>query len=246
MTKDTLRNLSVEDLTKLIELLELDVDISLLAHDNLQLRLEIEEMIFDELEEIRQDREKSSTFPVRYQERRYSSIEDLFGLDRAIDFGNFVFPELYNVTRIVLMLRDPEWAFAYWDISLQDRNRITEDERDGDLELVFQELGPQGEELGRVEIPVALDDTKWYINIPRRGTRYCLSLGLRSNQGFEELCRSGTVAVPMGTISPHFAEGASMETELVMALSNVLDLGVSSYEDLPARLLKYRDGEKLY
>ncbi len=29
----------------------------------------------------------------------------------------FPIPERYNETKIVLLLRDPQWAFAYWDRS---------------------------------------------------------------------------------------------------------------------------------
>lgn len=246
MTKDTLRNLSAQDLTKLIELLELEVDINQLSDEDPASRIAIEEQIFDELEEVRKEREEASTLPVQYQDRKYAGIEDLFGLDSSIDFGNFEFPELYNVTRIMLMLRDPEWAFAYWDISLHDRNRILEAEREQDLCLVLQEISEAGEAAERLEVPVSIQDTKWYMNIPRRGTRYYAFLGLKNANGIEEICRSGAITVPKGAISPEFSESATMETELVLAISAIQDLGVSSYEALPERLLKYRDEEQLY
>src|SRR5690606_4145967 len=156
MKRDTISKLSNADLKRLIAQLELEVDDSLLDSGNPEDRLEAEELIFEEMEEIRVEREEGSTFPVQFLERKYSTLEDLFGSEAAIDFGSFEFPEQYNVTRLVLMLRDPEWAFAYWDISLHDRIYIHGREMGDALLLRFEEemTGPENRTPERVDLRV--------------------------------------------------------------------------------------------
>lgn len=243
MKRDTISKLSNADLKRLIAQLELEVDDSLLDSGNPEDRLEAEELIFEEMEEIRVEREEGSTFPVQFLERKYSTLEDLFGSESAIDFGSFEFPEQYNVTRLVLMLRDPEWAFAYWDISLHDRIYIHEREMGDALLLRFEEemTGPENRTPERVDLRVPLTDNRWYINIPRRGTRYSAQLLIVGDSQSEVLAKSTSIEVPDGTLSPAFADLDSMETELTLALSSIQSLGVSEYERIPDRVLRHLD-----
>ncbi|WP_052078343.1 DUF4912 domain-containing protein [Spirochaeta lutea] len=242
MTKDTIRKLSADDLRKLVELLDLDIDDELLILDSDELRLQVEELIFEELEDTRIEREQNSTLPVQYQDKRYSTIEDIFGTDRPIDFGSFEFPEQYNVTRIVCMLRDPAWVFAYWDISLHDRNVMMEEPSFQEVKLLMEEVqGGESEEREAiiVEIPIQLNDSKWYINIPRRGTHYRVSLVAVFSNKNEVLAKSGVFTVPSGSISRQLDIIESFETEALLALSGLENLGVSTYEGIPQRILRH-------
>ena len=36
---------------------------------------------------------------------------------RVFEEERFIFPETYGVNRVRLLVRDPEWIFAYWDVS---------------------------------------------------------------------------------------------------------------------------------
>ena len=36
---------------------------------------------------------------------------------RLFEEERFLFPESYGVNRVRLLVRDPEWVFAYWDVS---------------------------------------------------------------------------------------------------------------------------------
>ena len=36
---------------------------------------------------------------------------------RLFEEDRFLFPETYGVNRVRLLVRDPEWIFAYWDVS---------------------------------------------------------------------------------------------------------------------------------
>jgi hypothetical protein len=242
MTKDTIRKLSSDDLRKLVELLDLDIEESLLRLETDELRQTVEELIFEELEDTRIEREQSSTLPVRYQDKRYSTIEDIFGTDRPIDFGNFEFPEQYNVTRIMCMLRDPAWVFAYWDISLHDRNIMLEDRGFRELKLVMEEVFTEtgaNRPAVLVEIPIQLSDSKWYINLPRRGTTYRVSLVATYENRSETLAVSGIFIVPTGSVSRQLDVIESFETEALLALSGMENLGVTSYEGVPQRILRH-------
>ena len=240
MTKEVLRSLGFKDLKRLVALLDLDIDDKVLSASSDINRDGLIDSIHEELEEVRLEREEMNSLPIRYQEDRFSSVENLFGTDLDVDSANFDFPDNYNVTRLVLMLRDPSWAFAYWDLSHQDRNRLKDLEKTDSLCIVLQEQ-PRNDELmlEQVEIPVALQDSKWYINLPRRGTSYQAIFGY---YGYEKeivtLARSGIVTVPSGTLSDNYATSSFADTDLLLALSELQTLGSMAAEEIPQKILR--------
>ncbi len=120
-------------------------------------------------------------------------------------------PDGYGSTRIVLMVRDPYWIHAYWEIA--------EDISD----MVTMALGPEGWLTSRkalrvhdvtdidfdgnnshrsVDIDIHGHSTNWYINVERPNRSYCAELGLRGPDGrFICLSRSNTVRTPRSGIS---------------------------------------------
>ncbi len=268
MTRERISKLSDKDLVKLAELFSLDpFDEYNLDEDSLEpipqeSRRELEEQIFDVMEESRQEQQESDSHPVNYQQKHFQSIEEIFGHPFDDENSFFTFPEQYNVTRIMLMLRDPEWAYSYWDISNQDRARLTgrsdfkyfcivlrehessiaEDRPAGEtVEGSSVGPSPQAEaSANRVEmkIPVQMSDSSWYINIPRRNRYYSVELVAELNEGHESLARSGMIFVPGGNFSRNLENINSQESEVLIALSGIEDLGVSAFEGSPRRLVE--------
>ncbi len=120
-------------------------------------------------------------------------------------------PQGYGTTRLVLMVRDPYWLHAYWEIA-QDVS-----------EVVTSTLGPDGwRESSRVlrvhdvtdvefdgsnahrtiHIDVGHEACNWYINVDRPNRAYCAELGLVGPSGqFVLLSRSNVVRTPRAGVS---------------------------------------------
>ena len=115
-------------------------------------------------------------------------------------------PQGYGSTRIVLMVRDPFWLHAYWEIA-QDVS-----------EIMTAALGPDGWRLGRktlrvhdvtdvdfdgtnahrtFDIDISNGANNWYINVERPNRSYCAELGVVGPDGrFVLLSRSNVVRTP--------------------------------------------------
>jgi hypothetical protein len=106
--------------------------------------------------------------------------------------SHYELPIGYGSTRLVLMVRDPYWIHAYWEIA--------EDISD----IVTTELGPQGWSTSRrvlrvhdvtdiefdgnnshrcMDIDIGDVATNWYINVDRPNRSYCAELGLMGPDG---------------------------------------------------------------
>lgn len=125
--------------------------------------------------------------------------------------SHYELPIGYGSTRLVLMVRDPYWIHAYWEIA--------EDISD----IVTTELGPQGWSTSRrvlrvhdvtdiefdgnnshrcMDIDIGDVATNWYINVDRPNRSYCAELGLMGPDGrFVCLSRSNTVRTPRAGVS---------------------------------------------
>ncbi|MCL2093142.1 MAG: DUF4912 domain-containing protein [Treponema sp.] len=111
-------------------------------------------------------------------------------------------PKQYNITFIELMIRDPLWAFAFWEIKTQDKEQF---EKSPSFQGYYLKLtaGQKTEELFTVQI--SPEDHARYINLdlfsaPAPGT------DKKDRQYRVELC------VALG------------ETETILASSNVIEI----------------------
>lgn len=254
MTRERISNLSNGDLFKLAETFSMDVldDLQLNEENTDQLsnlqRQELEEQIYEVLEEVRQEQRQGDAHPVQYHQKHFLSIEEFFGRKIEDESSYFQFPDQYNVTRIMLMLRDPEWAYTYWDISNQDRSRIVQRTDFRFFVIILAEIqdeystGPSGDtqlvEPVQMEIPVKLSDNNWYINLPRKHTSYMVELAAEYVENREVLASSGVIRVPGGSFSANLENISSRETEVLLAMSGIEDLGVSSYEGAPRKIVE--------
>ncbi len=120
-------------------------------------------------------------------------------------------PGGYGSTRVVLMVRDPYWIHAYWEIA--------EDISD----IVTMALGLEGWSASRkalrvhdvtdiefdgnnshrsINIDIGEHATNWYVNVDRPNRSYCAELGLIGRDGrFVCLSRSNVVRTPRAGMS---------------------------------------------
>ena len=239
MTRERLSQLSQEDLFYLVDIF--DVDLTEIEETD---RVQLEQLLFETIEEIRRDRETDNTFPISYHEQKFDSLDELFGTEISPNQWGFDFPASYNVTRIELMLRDPAWVFCYWDISIADKTRILKEENFQNLLLRLEEVATAkpAEQLQIMEVPVQLTDSSWYLNLLNRETFYRIHLVADFNGKEEILATSQKVQVPRGGLTEKLAVMDSFETDALIALSGIEKLGVAGFDkDIPQRILNITD-----
>ena len=117
-------------------------------------------------------------------------------------------PRGYHVDRIIAMVRDPYWIFAYWEVT---------DHKYRELERAFGGTWPKCRMILRVydktnEKPIHFDIVltpearNWYINVSAE-RRYQVAIGALSPDGrFELVAISSIVETPSGRVSDRIDE----------------------------------------
>jgi hypothetical protein len=126
---------------------------------------------------------------------------------RLFEEERFLFPESYGQNRVRLLVRDPEWIFAYWDVKPES------------LEELAKSIGARALALSRLTLrvvdPVSGGSSDillppgarwWYVrtDAARRSYRAELGVTLPSGQ-FRKLAESNTVVTPRVGPSPERA-----------------------------------------
>jgi hypothetical protein len=85
-------------------------------------------------------------------------------------------PVRYNITYIEVMIRDPLWAFVFWEIKGHDREMF---EKSPDFDGYCLKVRPMEGAVNEAEsftVSVGNDDTAWYLGFPPAGGRYRVEL----------------------------------------------------------------------
>lgn len=145
-------------------------------------------------------------------------------------------PVGYGETKVVIMVRDPEWIFAYWEIN--DKIRIKHDllrgRHDKTLALrIFDVTGVKfnGANANRF-YDVIINDyaVSWYLRMPEVNRIWCVDLGYYDTQSgnFTTLARSNTVKTPPGAVSlkddEEWMQIKEGQYEEILRLSSGLDI----------------------
>lgn len=225
--------MSLEALYVLADKMELDLPIGLE-------RPFVVEEILDAAAEDSEDRRSSADEALRVEEKKYSGSESDF-----LDLQGDDSPPLrqrYNETMIRALVRDPSWAFAYWDLSDAERSSMPEDESASPLFLRVVELDREdgNAKRGHFDIPVSTDDLQWYINLPRSGIRFRIDLCSRrvaaSGVRTRVLARSNPVDSPRQDLYAG-PEGIDQTGLRLLQLSGIGDMRIGSQEsDSPVRI----------
>jgi hypothetical protein len=125
---------------------------------------------------------------------------------------SYQLPPNYNGTRITLMVKDPFWIYAYWEISVLSleelKSRLSEDERNN-AQLVVRLYDVTLRDFNGYnansffDIEVGYEANNWYINLWTDYISYIAEIGLRIHGGkFFPLARSNQVHTPRMSYSP--------------------------------------------
>ena len=70
-------------------------------------------------------------------------------------------PKQYNITFIEVMIRDPLWAFVFWEVKAQEKEQFDKIE---DFDGYYLKVSPIEQQLPPFTVPVGNEDTAWYLN----------------------------------------------------------------------------------
>ena len=104
-----------------------------------------------------------------------------------------------DITKVVFLPRDPEWAYVFWEISEIDRNKALSR---GATRLSLRLADVTGQESGGVnkgalrEVTVDSHSTEWYLPIPLGDRDYQVELGYRYRSQWISLAFSSSAKVP--------------------------------------------------
>ena len=126
---------------------------------------------------------------------------------RLFEEDRFLFPETYGMNRVRLLVRDPDWIFAYWDVNPSA------------LKDLARSLGERGLALSRLTLrvhdPVSGGSSDillppgarwWYIRTDSARRSYRAELGVTLPSGeFRRLAESNVVVTPRVGPSPQRA-----------------------------------------
>lgn len=127
--------------------------------------------------------------------------EDLTGgILTDVDAGLPDLPGGYGLSRIVLMPRDPQWAYAYWDIPNDHRESLRQQ---GGQSLALRLYDATGLDLA-MQAPHSVQEytcdelaRDWYLPIPVSDRDYVVEMGYRCPDGrWLVLARSVPVRIP--------------------------------------------------
>ncbi|MEG4196902.1 DUF4912 domain-containing protein [Microcoleus sp. Pol12A5] len=118
----------------------------------------------------------------------------------SVDEGLADLPNGYGESRVVLMPRDPEWAYTYWDIP---NDRKEEMRRQGGQQLALRIYDVTDVNLD-TQSPHSIQEypcdelaREWYVPIPVSDRDYAIDIGYRCADGrWLVLARSAQVRVP--------------------------------------------------
>jgi hypothetical protein len=238
MTRERLQPLSEEVLRK-IALRE-----GIHNHEEAS-REQLIEAIIEALEEDRSEREHLNNEAIRLEHRKYDILMDeeiiLLSQDEV------ELPQSYNDTRIVILLRDPFWAYAYWDINPAELEKLGEETFYNGLFLrVYEFHGDSPTEDNIVEffdIPVEESDGSWYISLTHSGSDYAVELRCRVMHKEKILAMSNKVHSPLGYFGRHQAELLDEPETMMLMLSGLWDYDKhgQAVDEIPQRIISLLD-----
>lgn len=238
MKADKFESLSDEALYALADKMGLDLPPDLE-------RVFVVEEILGAIEEDSLERHSSRLSAVRVEEAKFSS-SDLDEVDPSI-LQDSPMPKTYNETAIKVLVRDPSWAFAFWDLSESERQGLYDGEWESSLFLrVFElpELGLPEQKKEFFDIPVSIDDSQWYINLPKAKARYRIELCARAGGKLKVLARSKDAYVPRQHLDSDL-DSLGGGRALLLRLSGIESLDIEPEGDVNPRriLLSEREGD---
>lgn len=196
MNRERLEVLTDEALRKLAALEGLDVP------DDVE-RILLIDAILEVLEEKQEDQELQNNNLMQVSQKKYDLT--LLEIEPTSEENiETMLPLSYHETRVQFLLRDPYWAYVYWDVkrgSLEALKKELEAEKVL-LRVLRHRRMPQGvgfpssEVVDSFDIEIGYKDYSWYVNLPVQDTYYSAALVFTAKQSELVVCQSNVQYVP--------------------------------------------------
>lgn len=160
--------------------------------------------------------------------------DDLLEDDRAVPSSGL--PETYNATFIGVLLRDPFWAFAFWEIKTSERETWERANAFVGYRLRVSPLPASrgGTENGSFTVAIEPGDAAWYLCLPKGGGWYRVDLCVVHDREETVLASSAPFRVPRGSVGLSASGGASASP--LLTLSGLTEFRVLDAADRQSRL----------
>ncbi len=133
-------------------------------------------------------------------------------------------PEYYDETRIVMQIRDPHWAHAYWELTPVERKRLELEV--GIFEFAHSHFVLRLHNVSRghtQEIKLTENARNWYIYLEDAQCVYQVELGLHSpTEGYNFIALSNLVQTPPDKVSGSWAPPVAPEPVVAQSSEAVL------------------------
>jgi hypothetical protein len=106
-----------------------------------------------------------------------------------------ILPSTYGRPTAVLLPKNPEWLFLYWDFDAATRMRLV----GGAGDIARLRVSKDGVEVYAANVPV--DVRRYYVRIPAGGGKVRAELGLHREGEFQPILVSNDVSSPRAAIS---------------------------------------------
>jgi hypothetical protein len=161
-------------------------------------------------------------------------------------------PEEYGGNRVRLMARDPYWAHAYWEVSINEMDRVRRSLGDPAARLTLrvcdatdvENVKGNGHALSLFDIDVFQRIGNWYIELGRPDRTFYVEIGMKDKGGrFEGIARSNRIQSPRDSVSDvtdlEWMIGEE-EFRKVFAISGGYGIGLSSAEMVEVMEKRFR------
>lgn len=145
---------------------------------------------------------------------------------RVFEEERFLFPESYGVSRVRLLVKDPTWLFAYWDIQPETMSDLKAELGERAVALCRLTLRVSDPANGGSSVILVPEGARgWYVKTDGSRRSYRVDLGLTLPSGeFRLLAQSNTVVTPRIGASPErvtstmtFQQAGLVSTEAALA-----------------------------
>ena len=173
---------------------------------------------------------KKTTAAKKTVSKKKAANEDVKNVKEEVKKENYIpdevdivreLPDRYNETKLVLMMRDPEWCFFYWDIS--DNDIAYHSLKNKRISVrIFHVFGydvTNGEIHKEIEVNYIYGDR--YVNLAMPHAYFIGELGYYDeNNRFIVLARSNMIYAPRDSISNVYDEEWMVNDEIIKLLKS--------------------------
>jgi hypothetical protein len=130
-------------------------------------------------------------------------------------------PEHYGDHRLVVMARDPNWAYAYWDLNptkvrdlLKSAGQTASKAR-WILRVYSAALHPVEEKGHYFDVDILVQGGNYYLNLSKPGARFIVEIGVMDTSGmFRSTAQSNPVILPLDHPSDTIAQESTFSEDM--------------------------------